>query len=60
MRKREKGNIKNHHSLPSVIALSGTKVMTGTGLMVIISVGKYSAMGMISEHLKGEEELTPL
>lgn len=33
------------HTLPSIVVLSGTKVLTGTGKMVITSVGKNSAIG---------------
>lgn len=37
----------NHHSIPSPVVLSGTKVLTGTGSMVVINVGKNSAIGKI-------------
>jgi magnesium-transporting ATPase (P-type) len=37
----------SHHSIPSPIVLSGTKVITGTGSMVVINVGKNSAIGKI-------------
>lgn len=37
----------NHHSIPSPIVLSGTKVITGTGSMVVINVGSNSAIGKI-------------
>ncbi len=37
----------NHHSIPSPIVLSGTKVVTGTGSMVVINVGSNSAIGKI-------------
>jgi magnesium-transporting ATPase (P-type) len=37
----------SHHSIPSPVVLSGTKVLTGTGTMVVINVGKNSAIGKI-------------
>lgn len=37
----------SHHSIPSPIILSGTKVLTGTGTMVVINVGSNSAIGKI-------------
>ena len=41
--------------------LSGTKVLTGTGSMVVINVGKNSAIGKIQEIItSGEDDLTPL
>ena len=51
----------NHHSIPSPLVLSGTKVITGTGSMVVINVGKNSAIGKIQEIVtSGEDDLTPL
>ena len=50
-----------HHDIPSPIILSGTKALTGSGSMIIINVGKNSAIGKIKEILEsGEDELTPL
>jgi magnesium-transporting ATPase (P-type) len=41
--------------------LSGTRVLSGDGKMVIIAVGKYSAIGKIQNLLEKEEEsATPL
>ena len=41
--------------------MSGTKVLTGSGTMIVINVGCNSAMGKIQEMVtSGEEELTPL
>jgi len=49
------------HEVPSPVILAGTKVVNGTGRMLIINVGKYSAIGKIKEIVEsGEEELTPL
>lgn len=51
----------NHHSIPSPVVLSGTKIVTGTGSMVIINVGSNSAIGKIQEILtSGENDMTPL
>lgn len=36
-----------HTSIPSPVILSGTKVVSGTGTMVIINIGKNSAIGKI-------------
>ena len=64
IRKRDEalssGKKLKHHSLPSVVVLSGTKVMSGTGKMIITCVGKNSTIGSIEESLKSEDELTPL
>jgi len=63
-RKKEKevssGRPLKMHSVPSIIVLSGTKVLTGTGKMIVTAVGKNSTIGQIEEHLKGEDEMTPL
>ena len=49
------------HSIPSPIMLSGTKVLSGEGKMIIIAVGKRSAIGKIQEILGTvEETATPL
>ena len=56
---KEKYGKKNY--LPSPIVMAGTKVLTGTGKMIIINIGKNSAIGQIKDLLiTGEEELTPL
>jgi Ca2+ transporting ATPase len=50
-----------HHDIPSPIILSGTKVLNGNGSMIVINVGKNSAIGKIKEIMEsGEAELTPL
>ena len=50
-----------HHDIPSPIILSGTKVLNGNGSMLVINVGKNSAIGKIKEIMtSGEAELTPL
>ena len=58
----EPGETVNSHKIPSPILLSGTKIMTGSGLMVVICVGKYSCSGKIKAKLQGndDEEETPL
>lgn len=51
----------SHHAIPSIIVMSGTKVLTGSGKMIVINVGRNSAIGKIQEIMtSGEEELTPL
>ena len=51
----------SHHSIPSMILMAGTKVLNGTGTMIIINVGKNSSIGAIKDIIEsGEEELTPL
>lgn len=50
-----------HHDLPSPVVLAGTKVLNGSGKMLVINVGKNSAIGNINELFdSGEDELTPL
>lgn len=50
-----------HHDIPSPVVLAGTRVLSGTGSMLIINVGKNSAIGKIKDIMNsGEEELTPL
>ena len=47
--------------MPSPAMLAGTQVITGTGEMVVINVGKHSAIGKIKEIISSEErEPTPL
>jgi Ca2+ transporting ATPase len=52
----------NSHDAPSSVILSGTKILNGNGKMVVINVGKYSAIGKINELVNSgkEDELTPL
>ena len=51
----------SHHAIPSIVVMSGTKVLAGSGKMVVINVGRNSAIGKIQEIMtSGEEELTPL
>jgi Ca2+ transporting ATPase len=59
---RQKGVEKlGHHEIPSPIILSGTKVLNGNGMMIVINVGKNSSIGKIKEIMaSGEAELTPL
>lgn len=59
---KEKGASKlGHHDVPSPIILAGTKVLNGSGTMIVINVGKNSAIGKIKDIIdSGEEELTPL
>ncbi len=51
----------DHHSIPTVVMMAGTKVKNGTGKMIIVNVGRNSSIGMIRDIVtSGEEELTPL
>jgi len=51
----------SHHAIPSIVIMSGTKVLAGSGKMVVVNVGRNSAIGKIQEIMtSGEEELTPL
>lgn len=50
----------DHHDIPSIILMAGTKVLTGNGLMIVINVGKNSSIGKIQEIMTSEDELTPL
>ncbi|CAK72615.1 unnamed protein product (macronuclear) [Paramecium tetraurelia] len=50
-----------HHEVPSPIMMSGTRVLTGEGKMVILVVGDLSCAGKISALLRqDEQEATPL
>ena len=51
----------NKHEVPSPILLSGTKVLTGDGRMLILVVGEQSCIGKIRALLENDEpEPTPL
>ncbi len=58
----EPNEVVKSHKIPSPILLSGTKIMTGSGLMIVICVGRYSCSGKIKAKLQGgdDEEETPL
>lgn len=58
----EKNGIEKlgHHDIPSVVLMAGTKILTGTGLMIVINVGKNSSIGKIQEIMSAEDEMTPL
>ncbi len=50
-----------HSSIPSPVVLSGTKIIGGTGAMVVINIGKNSAIGKIQEIVtSSNNDLTPL
>jgi magnesium-transporting ATPase (P-type) len=49
------------HEVSSPVMLSGSRVLNGEGKMIIIAVGKLSAMGKIQNLLSNAEEVaTPL
>ena len=39
----------DHHAIPSVVLMAGTKILLGTGKMVIINVGSNSSIGKIKD-----------
>lgn len=51
-------NTVDKHEVPSPILFSGTKVLTGEGKMVILSVGDASCIGRIRV-MAGQEEEDP-
>ena len=51
----------DHHSVPSPVLLSGTKVISGEGFFLVIVVGDSSSVGKIGALLRNDEnETTPL
>ena len=50
----------SHHAIPSVVIMAGTKVLSGSGKMVVINVGARSSIGKIKAILVSEDEMTPL
>lgn len=57
---RHPEDLEKHTAVPSPVLLSGTKVFKGTGLYMVIVVGKISFMGELKESMEGEQEETPL
>lgn len=54
-------NTAGRHSVPSCVILSGTKILTGEGKMVIMVVGDSSSVGKIKALLRQKEDTeTPL
>ena len=55
----ERGQTLNSdiHAVPSPVMLAGTKVSKGEGWMVVINVGKNSAIGKIQELLAVDDEM---
>ena len=50
-----------HHDLPSPVVIAGTKVLSGSGKMLIVAVGPRSSIGKINLLIQSnEDELTPL
>lgn len=47
-------NTANSHDVPSPMVLSGTKILGGSGRMVITVVGEYSCIGKISKLLSSK------
>ena len=44
-------NLSDKHEVPSPVLMSGTKVLTGDGKMVVIVVGDCSCIGKIRRKL---------
>lgn len=54
-------NIANKHEVPSPIIMSGTKILSGEGKMVVLVVGDQSCIGKIRALLEKEDpQPTPL
>lgn len=54
-------NLAGKHDVPSPLIMSGTRILTGEGLMVVIVVGDSSCLGKIAAILRSKEESdTPL
>ena len=54
-------NLADKHEVPSPIVMSGTKILTGEGRMMVMVVGKESCIGKVKALLEKEEaEPTPL
>lgn len=49
-----------YHAVPSPILLSGSRVLQGEGLFVVLVVGPRSCLGRIQAKLEQESESTPL
>lgn len=50
----------HHHDVPSPLLLSGTNIAQGTGLMLAIAVGSWSAEGKLRDLAEKSDEDTPL
>jgi magnesium-transporting ATPase (P-type) len=49
------------HDVASPVLLSGSRILSGEGKMIVIAVGNLSAIGKIQHLLEsGEEQATPL
>lgn len=49
------------HDIPSPVLLGGTKILNGSGLMLVITVGRYSSIGKIRDKITtSQEDTTPL
>jgi P-type E1-E2 ATPase len=54
-------NVSGKHDVPSPIMMSGTRILTGEGKMVVLVVGEQSCLGKIQALLgNSEAEPTPL
>lgn len=55
-----KSSEQNIHAVDSPVMLAGTKVVGGTGYMVVTAVGEMSSIGKIQKLVEGDNEPTPL
>lgn len=56
-----KGNKHKIHDVPTPVMMSGTKILGGSGLMIVTTVGNDCAIGKIKSLVEdGEAEATPL
>ena len=54
-------NSASHHDVPSPIMMSGTKVLSGEGRMIVMVVGDNTCEGKIGALLRNNDvEVTPL
>lgn len=55
-----KSSEQNIHAVDSPVMLAGTKVVGGTGYMIVTAVGDRSSIGKIQKLVEGDNEPTPL
>lgn len=61
LEKNDEKNVEDKHEVPSPIMMSGTRVLSGEGKMIVLVVGADSCIGKIRALLQKDEEIqTPL
>lgn len=48
-------NLADRHEIPTPVLMSGTKILSGEGKMMITVVGKESCIGRVREKIEQEE-----